>query len=448
MIKTVAGSKEEIFTVLGALKESLRAIGENMAERSRELTQRAFGEPLSPAQVVERILGDVARMGDKAVLDYTGKLDGATLTRETMRVDAGVIEEAHRKVSAQLLDAMRRAARNIERFQRAVLVSDPPALESDGIRVRHRYVPIKRVGIWVPGWSAPLVSTLLMTAIPAKVAGVEQIAVFTPPGSDGTAPQAVLAACRELDIDEVYRIQGVAAVGAMAYGTETIRPVDMVAGPGNVFVTLAKLSVFGRVGIDMPAGPSEVAIVADSSSDVRSVAASMLAQAEHYPGSAVTIALDRKLADDLSGELQREAARLERGRRALECLEDFGLVVLAAGREEALEIVAFMAPEHLEVQCGDAAEFAGRVRNAGAVFVGPFTPTALGDYFAGPSHTLPTGSSARFMSGLSANSFRRSFAVVEATENGLARAAPSVKVLAEAEGLTAHARSVDVRLEK
>jgi len=448
MIKVIKGNGDEVVAALSRLKNSLASIDENIGERSREMTVKVFGEPLTPRQVVDRILGDVKRYGDKAVIEYTEKFDRLKLTAKTMRVSDEMLKEAQEKTEPELMEAIKSAAANIEKYQNAIIVRDTVRVNSDGINIKQKYVPVKRVGVWVPGGSAPLVSTLMMTAIPARVAGVDEIAVFTPPGADGMPARAVLAACAHMGLGEVYCIQGVAAIGAMTYGTETIPAVDMIAGPGNAFITLAKLSVFGRVGIDMPAGPSEVAIVADATSDAKAVCAGMLAQAEHYPGSAVAIVLDEEMADSLAGMLEGEAAALDRGARALECLEDFGLIIVASSREEALEYVEYIAPEHLEVQCENPGEFAEKVRNAGAVFVGPFTPTALGDYYAGPSHTLPTGSSARFMSGLSANSFMRSFAVIEADEDGLKKAAASVTALANSEGLTAHARSVDARLEK
>jgi len=447
-IEIIRSGFEDARRAVLRLKGRLASMEQSSGERGRELTRRVFGKDLLPRQVVDRIIGDVRRLGDEAVADYTVKLDAVPLTPERFRVGAEEIDAAGRAMPPELLEAVKRAAANIERFQRAALAPEPKPVEADGISVLHRYIPLRRAGIYVPGGSAPLLSTVLMTAIPAKVAGVEEIVVFSPPSRDGNIPDAILGACRETGVEEVYRIGGAQAVAAMAYGTQTIPPVDIIAGPGSVFVTLAKMAVYGRVAIDMPAGPSEVAIVADGSADLRLVALDMLAQAEHYPGSAVVIALDDALCDALPDALTGEAATLERGDQAMECLAGFGLIVRVRSPEEALDLVDLIAPEHLEIMCSDAAGLAARVRNAGAVFVGAFTPTALGDYFAGPSHTLPTGSAARFLSGLSANTFRRSCAVISADKKGLEGAAASVDALARAEGLTAHARSVQARVGK
>ena len=448
MIPLVKKNHREALAAIGRLQAKLAAMEETVSPRSRELTLRVFGQPLSPRQVVDRILGDVRSKGDEALLDYCLKLDGVQLTAGRLRVGADEIRAAHCAASPELLKAIRRSAANIRRFQKAILAKEPAATQNAGICAALRYVPLRRAGIHIPGASAPLFSTVLMTAIPAQVAGVKEIALCTPPGPDGKVRDAILAACAEIGVEEVYRIGGAQAIAAMAYGTRTIRPVDIIAGPGNVFTTLAKMAVFGRVQVDMPAGPSEVAIVADKTARADFVAADMLAQAEHYPGSAVAIVLDERLANALPGEIERIAATLERGKQAMECLYSFGLIVLCGGLEEALELVEQIAPEHLEIVLKGAKQFAARVRSAGAVFVGPWTPTVLGDYYAGPSHTLPTGGSARAFSGLSANTFRRSLAVIRATAEGLRRADKALEEFARSEGLTAHGRSASIRSKR
>jgi histidinol dehydrogenase len=411
-----------------------------------EHTIAVFGEPLSPAQVVERIIADVRACGDDAVIEYGEKLDGVRLRPETLWTPASAIEAAWTATAAPVRRAMERAAENIRAFQTHILQREHGVLERDGLRLRQRLTPMARVGVLVPAAAAPLPSSLLMCAIPAQVAGVPEIIVASAPGRDGEVRPEVLAAARVAGVSRVLRAGGAQAVAALALGTASVPRVDKVVGPGNLFVTLAKRALFGEVDIDLLAGPSEVLIIADATARPAAVAADLLAQAEHHPGAAVLVAIDERIASETLAEIDRQLPALARGAEAKDGLDRFGLAVVARDLDEAVTLANEMAPEHLELQVGDAEALLPRLTNAGAIFVGRSTPTALGDYLAGPSHVLPTGGTARFAGGLSANSFLKSSSVIEADATALARVADDVLALARCEGLDAHARSVEVRL--
>jgi histidinol dehydrogenase len=303
------------------------------------------------------------------------------------------------------------------------------------------------VGVMVPGGAAAYPSTLLMTIVTAQAAGVKELAVALPPTPHGAYNRDLLATCHELGVTEVYRMGGAQAVAALAYGVAGIPPVDMIVGPGNVFVALAKRLVFGQVAIDCIAGPSELVVLADDSARPEYVAADLIAQAEHHPGASILITWHEPLLDKVADALGRQLAKLPRGELARESLESFGALVFARDAEEAVSVANWIAPEHLHIQTRNPDELAARVDNAGAIFLGEQTPVALGDYVAGPSHVLPTGGTARFASGLSANDFLRRTSVIAFTPAGLERVAGDVGCLAEKEGLTGHAFSVDVRLK-
>jgi histidinol dehydrogenase len=308
-----------------------------------------------------------------------------------------------------------------------------------------RYVPLRRVGICVPGGAAAYPSTVLMTAVPAQVAGVEQLAIVAPPTPYGADNPVLRAVCWELGIDELYRLGGAQAVVALALGVEGVPRVDKIVGPGNLFVALAKKLVYGEVAIDSLAGPSEVVVIADDSTPPPLVAADMLAQAEHAPGASILVTWSPALAEAVVEQLEEQLTGLPRGAQARDSLESFGAVVLVRDAAQAAEVADLIAPEHLHLALDDARELLPRVRNAGAVFVGPYSTVALGDYAAGPSHVLPTGGTARFASGLSANDFLRGHSVLHFTRQGLEALAEDVCRLAEVEGLTAHRASVELR---
>jgi histidinol dehydrogenase len=313
--------------------------------------------------------------------------------------------------------------------------------------LRQRYLPLARVGICVPGGAAAYPSTVLMTAVPAQAAGVSELAVVAPPTQFGSYNNDLLATCHELGITEVYRIGGAQAVAALAYGVEGLSSgplvkVDKIVGPGNLFVALAKKHVYGDVGIDSIAGPSEVIVVADETTPATFVASDLIAQAEHGPGSGVLITWSQSLWQTVASELEVQLATLERGGQARESLEAFGALILVADRDEAARLANTLATEHLHLACADAEELASKIHCAGAVFIGPYSPVALGDYIAGPSHVLPTGATARFASGLSSNDFVRSSSVIHFSSEGLNAVAEEVVLMAKTEGLTAHAASV------
>ncbi|MGE3804796.1 MAG: histidinol dehydrogenase [Gemmataceae bacterium] len=428
------------------LRTLLSPQGDVVSPKSRQLTESLFGEPLPPARVVERICSDVRQRGLDAVLHYTEKLDGVKLTPEKVRVPASELVEAHKGAERPFLDTVRRVRQNILSFQMGVLHSDAILSVAGSHELKMRYRPLKRVGLCIPGGAAAYPSTLLMTAVPAQAAGVEQIAVVMPPSPHAGYNRDMLAVCRELGITEVYRVGGAQAVAALAYGVDNIRAVDMIAGPGNLFVTLAKRHVFGHVAIDMLAGPSEVVVLADDSANPAFVAADLIAQAEHSPGASILITWHEPLLDQVETEINKQLATLPRGELARDSLFQFGALVHAASEAEAIACSNDIAPEHLHVATRYPESIVNELTHAGAIFLGHYAPVALGDYVAGPSHVLPTGGTARFASGLSANDFVRRSSIITYTPDGLRRVADDVRLLANKEGLTAHAASIDVRL--
>jgi histidinol dehydrogenase len=385
------------------------------------------------------ILADVQERQDAAVAQYTEKFDRVALTPEQFRIRNDELARAHREIEPGLLKSIRQAIENVREYQSEIFVGNR---RHSGLR----YTPIRRVGVCVPGASAPLPSTVIMTVVPAQVAGVQEVAVVSPPRHQGSIHPVILAVCRELGVNEVYRIGGAQAVAALAVGTPTIARVDKIVGPGNRWVQAAKKEVFGLVGIDSLAGPSEVLIVANDQANPAWVAADMLSQAEHNPGSALALTDSQKLARSILEELKKQVAALSRSGETLDCLKRYSGVVVFDSMEEVIRGANDFACEHLEVQCGvRSREIAEKIVNAGAIFIGPYTPVAVGDYWAGPSHTLPTGMTARFSSALTTNDFIKSSSIVEYTGEQLAAAADDIVRLAETEGLDAHARSVRIR---
>ena len=431
---------------LAELRAQLGAQGNVVSARGRELTVKVFGEPLPPARVVERICGDVRAKGLTALLHYTEQLDRVRLTRETLRVGAAELAEAHAAADKAFLKTVRRVRQNVMAFQLGLLHGDAVLTVAGRHELRLRYRPLRRVGVLVPGGAAAYPSTLLMTVCPAQAAGVKELAVVMPPTKAGAYNQDLLAVCHELGVREVYRVGGAQAVAALAYGVEGLPAVDMIVGPGNVFVALAKRHVYGQVAIDCIAGPSEIVVLADDSANPEFVAADLIAQAEHAPGASILVTWHAPLLDAGAAALDRQLSELARGELARESLESFGALVLARDADEAVACVNEIAPEHLHVAARDAAALAERLDNAGAIFLGDWSPVALGDYAAGPSHVLPTGGTARFASGLSVNDFLRRSSVLSFTKAGLEQMADDVCLLAGKEGLTAHAASVEVRL--
>jgi histidinol dehydrogenase len=435
------------------LRRKLAPSGDIVSEAGRKKTIEVFGVPLAPTEVVERICSDVRHRGLEAVLDYTAKFDKVKLSADTLRVPEHELAAAHAKAGPTFLETIRRIRENILRFQTAILHHDVDVELPHGGYLRQRYLPLARVGICVPGGAAAYPSTVLMTAVPAQAAGVGELAVVAPPTQFGSYNSDLLATCHELGIREVYRIGGAQGVAALAYGIDglasgPLRKVDKIVGPGNLFVALAKKHVFGDVGIDAIAGPSEVIVIADETTPATFVAADLIAQAEHGPGSSVLITWSRSLWESVATELEVQTATLERGGMARESLEAYGALVLVADRDEAIRLANTLATEHLHLACANAEDLLDKIRCAGAVFVGPYSPVALGDYVAGPSHVLPTGATARFASGLSSNDFLRSSSVIHFSPEGANAVADDVVLMAKTEGLTAHAASVAKRRNK
>lgn len=431
---------------MAQLREKLSPRGDVVSEAGRQRTIEVFGEPLNPTQVVERICRDVREQGLAAVLDYSKKLDRAELTPATLRVSEAELAAAHAAADPKFLATLRRIRESIWRFQTAILHRDVQIDAPGGGYLRQRYVPLERVGICVPGGAAAYPSTVLMTAVPAQAAGVPELVVVAPPTKFGAYNPDLLATCHELGIREVYRMGGAQAVAALAYGVEGVPRVDKIVGPGNLFVALAKKLVFGEVDIDSIAGPSEVVVVADETARPDFLAAELIAQAEHSPGSSVLITWNKPLWEATFSELERQLATLERGDLARQSLEDFGALILVADAREATKLANEFASEHLHLAVADPEKMLAEIPNAGAAFLGHHTPVALGDYVAGPSHVLPTGGTARFASGLSSNHFLRAGSVIHFTPAGLAEVAEDLERMAAKEGLTAHWASARIRM--
>ncbi len=442
---------ENALELLGQLRRRLSIRGDVLSPASRQRTRQIFGQELTPQEVVERICQDVAQRGLEAVLDYTGRIDGVELTAQTVRIPVEELQEAHRQevqaAGSAFLEVVRRIRQRIERFQRAILHQDV-RIPVEGGWLEQRYRPIRRIGICVPGGAAAYPSTLLMTAVPAQVAGVEEIAVLLPPTQFGAYHPQVLATCWELGLQEVYRLGGAQGVAALAYGVEGIPKVDKIVGPGNLFVTLAKKFVFGEVAIDSLAGPSEIVVVVDDSAPPEYTAMDLLAQAEHAPGASILIGWQDEVLERTMEAVAEALNRLDRGQLARESLEAFGAAVRVRDAREAAELVDWIAPEHLQLAVENPQPLLEQIRYAGAIFVGHQTPVAVGDYAAGPSHVLPTAGTARFASGLTANDFLRAGSVLYFQKEGLAELAPDILHLANVEGLTAHRASVEIRLQR
>jgi histidinol dehydrogenase len=397
---------------------------------------------------VRAIVADVAARGDAALKDYTQKFDRFDLDDIGLRVTADEIERALAASARHVLDALEFARDRIETFHRRQLPRDDRFVDPLGVELGARWTAIEAVGLYVPGGTAAYPSSVLMNAVPAKVAGVPRL-VMVVPAPDGVLSPLVLAAAKLAGVDEIYRVGGAQAVAALAYGTQSIAPVAKIAGPGNAYVAAAKRIVFGKVGIDMIAGPSEVLIVADDSGHPDWIAADLLAQAEHDPSAqAILITDDAALIEDVERAVASELKRLSRNDVAAASWRDFGAAILVRDLDEALPLVDAIAPEHLEIAAADAEGLARRVRNAGAIFIGAHTPEAIGDYVAGSNHVLPTARSARFSSGLGVLDFMKRTSILKCGPEQLRALADAAVTLATAEGLDAHARSVTIRFNR
>jgi histidinol dehydrogenase len=422
-----------------ALRDRLRSGGLHAASEAADLDVHG---------IVSSIIADVRSQGDRALVALEANLDHAALTPATLRVTPEEIAHAHRSADAEFLALVRRVVANIREYQQRILAPEPAPVVRDGRTLGVRYTPIDRVAVYVPGQRALYPSSVLMTVVPAQVAGVPEIAMASPPTTDGDIHPLVLALAGELGVTEVYRLGGAQAIAALALGTGRVRPVDKICGPGNAFVAEAKCQLTGQVGIDSVAGPSEVLIIADHTAPSDWVAADLIAQAEHDPGSAVLVTPSDALADAVVKAVDAHLPGLERGEAAHHSLSHYGAVVVVPDLDAACEVANDFAPEHMQIITATDDAVLAKIRNAGAIFVGAHTPVPLGDYYAGPSHVLPTGGTARFFGPLSANDFRKATSIIRYDADALAADADDVAAFANREGLTAHGAAVRIRAQQ
>ncbi|HIW56248.1 MAG TPA: histidinol dehydrogenase [Firmicutes bacterium] len=405
---------------------------------SREI--QSYGEY---EESVRQIVADVMTGGDAAVKKYTRKFDGVSV--DGLAVSGDEIDEAFASVSPRFLEVVEKSAENIAEFHSKQIKSGFE-INRDGVTLGQKYTAVEKAGLYVPGGTASYPSTVLMNAVPAKIAGVGEIIMCTPPSANGKVRAEILAAAKIAGVDRIYKCGGAQAIAAMAYGTESIPKVYKIVGPGNIFVALAKKLVFGTVSIDMIAGPSEILVVADGKADARHVAADMLSQAEHDKlASAVLVTDSAALAKDVAAEIDRQLETLPRREIASASIENNGKIIVTDSIERAVEVANAIAPEHLEMCVENPRAWLDKIKNAGSVFLGGYTPEALGDYYAGPNHTLPTGGSAKFSSPLSVDDFVKKTQYIMYSAEALEKAAADVEYFAESEGLDGHARSVKIR---
>lgn len=413
----------------------------------RRICDRTFDEEMVHKEAtVQQVLQTVRRNGDKALLDYTEEFDGQRLEIGQLRVSALELEAAYQQVDKPLLDAIELASRQIEAFHRQRTPKSWVHFADDEVVLGKHYTPVDRAGIYIPGGRAAYPSTVLMNAIPAKVAGVPRIVMCTPPGQNQGISPAVLVAAQLAGVDEIYRVGGAQAIAALAYGTATVPKVDLITGPGNIYVTLAKKMVYGVVGIDSLAGPSEVLVIADSEANPIHVATDLLAQAEHDPmAAAILITTDRTLARAVAAEVEQQLINHPRQILTEKAIAHYGLIVVVDSLDEAVELSNLFAPEHLELEVAEPWDLLPQIRHAGAIFLGYSTPEAVGDYLAGPNHTLPTSGAARYASALGVETFMKHSSLIQYSPTALNKMASAIMTLADAEGLPSHAHSVRVR---
>ncbi len=420
---------------------------EALAELRRICARTHDDQILHKEATVREVLQAVQRQGDRALLHYTAEFDRIDLKPDELRVSGSELDAAYQQVSQDLLQAIRLACKQIESFHRQRVPKSWVHFGDDEIVLGKRYTPVDRAGLYVPGGQASYPSTVLMNAIPAKVAKVPRIVMVTPPGRESGINPAVLVAAQEAGVTEIYRVGGAQAIAALAYGTETIPAVDVITGPGNIYVTLAKKLVFGTVGIDSLAGPSEVLVIADRTANPVFVAADMLAQAEHdQMASAILLTDDSVLARKVVDEVERQLEEHPRRLLTEKAIANYGLVVVVESLEEAAELSNEFAPEHLELEVADPWALLEQIRHAGAIFLGSATPEAVGDYLAGPNHTLPTSGAARYASPLGVETFLKHSSLIQYSQTALEKVAGAIDALATAEGLPSHADSVRLRV--
>ncbi|MED3561585.1 histidinol dehydrogenase [Bacillus xiapuensis] len=397
--------------------------------------------------IVKNILFDIRTRGDVALREYTEKFDRVQINSFSVMEEE--IAEAYKTVDDDFVAIVQEAAENIRSFHEKQLRPSWMTTEENGTILGQKITPLDSVGVYVPGGTAAYPSSVLMNVIPAKVAGVKRIVMVSPPDKEGKLPAAVLVAAKEAGVKEIYKVGGAQAIAALAYGTASIAPVDKITGPGNIFVALAKREVFGDVDIDMIAGPSEIAVLADETARADEIAADLLSQAEHDPRAcSVLVTPSQRLADEVSIEVEKQLALLPRKEIAARSIEDYGVIYVAENLDKAVETVNVLAPEHLEIITENAVELLGKIRHAGAIFIGRYSSEPVGDYFAGPNHVLPTNGTARFSSPLNVDDFQKKSSVIIYSEKALQDNGAKIAAFARMEGLEAHARAVEMRLKK
>ena len=397
-------------------------------------------------EIVKGIIAEIRQRGDEALRAFTEKFDRVGLT--SFSVSESEVEAAYAEVDDEYISIVREAAENIKAFHEKQLRPSWMTTEENGTILGQKITPLDSVGVYVPGGTAAYPSSVLMNVIPAKVAGVKRIVMVSPPDGSGKLPAAVLVAAKEAGVKEIFKVGGAQAIAALAYGTESIAPVDKITGPGNIFVALAKREVFGDVDIDMIAGPSEIAVLADDTARADEVAADLLSQAEHDPRAcSVLVTPSLTLAEAVAVEVEKQLALLPRREIASRAIADYGAIYVTADLDEAVETVNQLAPEHLEVITENAMELLGKIRHAGAIFIGRYSSEPVGDYFAGPNHVLPTNGTARFSSPLNVDDFQKKSSVIVYSEKALKANGAKIAKFARMEGLEAHARAVETRLK-
>jgi histidinol dehydrogenase len=397
-------------------------------------------------KAVQAIIMEVRNNGDQAVRSFTEKFDSVTLA--DFRVAQDEITEAYKMVSENLVEIITEAAANIRKYHEKQLRPSWMTTEENGTMLGQKVTPLDSVGVYVPGGTAAYPSSVLMNVIPAKTAGVDRIVMVSPPDRNGKLPAGVLVAADIAGVKEIYKVGGAQAIAALAYGTESIKPVDKITGPGNIYVALAKREVFGDVAIDMIAGPSEIGILADDTARANEIAADLLSQAEHDPRAcAILVTTSRELAEDVQNEVYKQLSLLPRKEIASEAIENFGAIYVAADMAEAIAAINQLAPEHLEVVTENAIELLGKIKHAGAIFLGRYSSEPVGDYFAGPNHVLPTNGTARFSSPLSVEDFQKKSSIIFYSEKAMNDNGAKIAEFARLEGLEAHARAVETRLK-
>ena len=423
-------------------KESTKDILENLLKRS----PNNYGKFES---TVAQILDKVKNEGDAALFAYTKEFDKADVTKETIRVTDAEIEEAYAQIDPALLGVIRKALVNIRQYHEKQIQNSWFTSTTDGTMLGQKVTPLNRVGVYVPGGKAVYPSSVLMNIVPAKVAGVPHIVMTTPPGKDGKVCASTLVAAKEAGADEIYKVGGAQAIGALAFGTESIPKVDKIVGPGNIFVALAKKAVYGYVSIDSIAGPSEILVLADETANPHFVAADLLSQAEHDElACAILITTSEEFAKKVDEEVKGFVEVLSRKEIIQKSLDNFGYILIAEDMDEAIEAANEIAPEHMEIVTANPFEDMMKVKNAGAIFIGEYSSEPLGDYFAGPNHVLPTNGTAKFFSPLSVDDFIKKSSIISYSENALRAIHEDIEAFATAEHLTAHANSIKVRFEK